>query len=259
MEYSIGEFSRIARLSVKALRFYHEQGLLPPSRVDGETGYRYYGDASLPRAETIRWLRGLDFSIHEIKDVMASDGGGNLASILERKAEHYRRAKRQIDHLLAREKEIALLTPKRAIEEKTLADMQIAGLRFRGRYDEVGVKLGILGRLAVRVIQGGPFTLYHDADFKEEDADIEVAFPIRAPLHADGVSCRILPGGRAVALQHRGPLLEIGRAYRRIFDHLREKDLHPSLPSREVYLKGPGMLFPGNPKNYVTEVQVVER
>jgi effector-binding domain-containing protein len=88
-------------------------------------------------------------------------------------------------------------------------------------------------------------------------ADIEVAFPVRALLRAEGVSCRLLPGGRAVTLQHRGPFQEIGRAYRRLFDHLREKDLRPSLPTREVYLKGPGMLFSGNPKHYVTEIQVL--
>jgi len=32
--YSIGEFSKVTGMSVKALRFYHEQGLLKPSFVD---------------------------------------------------------------------------------------------------------------------------------------------------------------------------------------------------------------------------------
>jgi effector-binding domain-containing protein len=27
-------------------------------------------------------------------------------------------------------------------------------------------------------------------------------------------------------------------------------------PSREIYLKGPGMIFKGNPKNYLTEIQI---
>jgi hypothetical protein len=36
---------------------------------------------------------------------------------------------------------------------------------------------------------------------------------------------------------------EIGRSYRRMFDALAEKGLKPLLPFREVYLKGPGMLF----------------
>ncbi|MEX2120445.1 MAG: MerR family DNA-binding transcriptional regulator [Pirellulales bacterium] len=39
--FSIGEFSKITGLTVKTLRFYHEQGLLVPSCVGEETGYRY--------------------------------------------------------------------------------------------------------------------------------------------------------------------------------------------------------------------------
>ena len=30
------------RVTVKALRFYEEQGLLQPAYIDAETGYRYY-------------------------------------------------------------------------------------------------------------------------------------------------------------------------------------------------------------------------
>jgi effector-binding domain-containing protein len=33
--------------------------------------------------------------------------------------------------------------------------------------------------------------------------------------------------------------------------------LKPCQPPREIYLKGPGMLFPGNPRKYLTEVQVI--
>jgi len=40
--FSIGEFSRITGLSIKALRLYHEKGILVPGRVDDATGYRYY-------------------------------------------------------------------------------------------------------------------------------------------------------------------------------------------------------------------------
>ena len=149
-----------------------------------------------------------------------------------------------------------MITVRDSVEEKTLADMLVAGLRFKGRYEEVGKKLGTLGRLVGRAIAGGPCSLYYDAEFKETDADIEVAFPVRAQVRADGIDCRVLPGGRAVTLVHRGPYEEIGRTYRRIFDYMGERKLRPSVPSREVYLKGPGMLFAGNPKKYLTEIQV---
>ena len=40
---SIGAFAQRTRLSHKALRLYAELGLLPPARIDPETGYRFYG------------------------------------------------------------------------------------------------------------------------------------------------------------------------------------------------------------------------
>ena len=39
--------------------------------------------------------------------------------------------------------------------------------------------------------------------------------------------------------------------------HVAEKGYAATLPYREIYLKGPGMLFRGNPKNYLTEIQIL--
>ncbi|MEN8905119.1 MAG: MerR family DNA-binding transcriptional regulator, partial [Clostridiales bacterium] len=44
MKYQIGDFSKISRLSIKTLRYYHEIGLLCPVIVDKNTGYRYYNE-----------------------------------------------------------------------------------------------------------------------------------------------------------------------------------------------------------------------
>ena len=38
----IGDFSRMTRLSVIALRHYHEVGLLIPAEIDEQSGYRFY-------------------------------------------------------------------------------------------------------------------------------------------------------------------------------------------------------------------------
>jgi hypothetical protein len=40
--YKISDFSKITNLSVKALRYYDEEGILTPSCRDSATGYRYY-------------------------------------------------------------------------------------------------------------------------------------------------------------------------------------------------------------------------
>jgi effector-binding domain-containing protein len=210
----------------------------------------------------------MDFAIAEIRELFAGrpQEDGDLTRLFSRKAreiahkaEHYRKVKREIDLFLAREKEIQILRVKDTVEEKTLDDVLIAGLRFRGRYEDVGRRLGALARTAGRAIAGRAFSLYYDEEFKEEDADIEVAFPVRKPVRGQGIASRVLPGGRAVTLVHRGPYSEIGRAYRRLFDALKEKGLAPLAPSRELYLKGPGMLFAGNPRNYLTEIQIMLR
>ena len=53
---SIGEFSRLSRLSPKALRLYDELGLLVPDHVDATTGYRWYADTQLDQARLVALL-----------------------------------------------------------------------------------------------------------------------------------------------------------------------------------------------------------
>ncbi len=66
---TISEFARASRLSPKALRLYDELGLLPPSRVDQWSGYRYYAPSQLEQARLIAWLRRLGMPLAAIKEV----------------------------------------------------------------------------------------------------------------------------------------------------------------------------------------------
>ena len=49
----IGEFSKLAKTSIKMLRYYDKIGLLKPSMIDGATKYRYYSEEQL---ETVRQI-----------------------------------------------------------------------------------------------------------------------------------------------------------------------------------------------------------
>ncbi|MBU4194738.1 MAG: MerR family DNA-binding transcriptional regulator, partial [Actinobacteria bacterium] len=49
--FSIGDFSRMCRLTVKALRLYDEQGVFKPGHADPASGYRYYSSAQLAEAD----------------------------------------------------------------------------------------------------------------------------------------------------------------------------------------------------------------
>jgi DNA-binding transcriptional MerR regulator len=69
---SIGRFSRLTGLTVKALRHYDELGLLRPAAVDPETGYRSYSSAQVARAETIRLLRRLELPLDDVSTLVAT-------------------------------------------------------------------------------------------------------------------------------------------------------------------------------------------
>ena len=84
--FTIGEFARVSRLSVKALRLYDESGLLPPVRTDSVTGYRYYDPAQLERARLVAWLRRLDMPLARIQsvcDLCDTDRSAAVAEIRE--------------------------------------------------------------------------------------------------------------------------------------------------------------------------------
>jgi DNA-binding transcriptional MerR regulator len=64
--FRIGEFSQIARVSGRLLRYYDEIGLLHPQSIDPETGYRYYSARQLPRLNRILVLKELGLSLEHI-------------------------------------------------------------------------------------------------------------------------------------------------------------------------------------------------
>src|SRR5262245_38853798 len=71
--FRIGDFSRLGKVSVKALRFYDEVGLLKPTYVDRDTGYRYYSATLLPRLNRILAFKELGFPLEEIVHLL--EGG----------------------------------------------------------------------------------------------------------------------------------------------------------------------------------------
>lgn len=64
--FKIGDFSKLSKVSVKALRYYDEIGLLKPAWVDPFTGYRYYSADQLPRLNRILALKDLGLSLEQI-------------------------------------------------------------------------------------------------------------------------------------------------------------------------------------------------
>jgi DNA-binding transcriptional MerR regulator len=68
--FRIGDFSRIARVSARLLRFYDELGLFVPAHADEQTGYRYYAIGQLAELNRILVLKELGFNLDQIRDIL---------------------------------------------------------------------------------------------------------------------------------------------------------------------------------------------
>ena len=67
---SIGEFSKICKVSTKTLRYYDEIGLLKPTNINLENGYRNYSIKQLEDMLLINKLKMYQFSLEEIKELL---------------------------------------------------------------------------------------------------------------------------------------------------------------------------------------------
>jgi DNA-binding transcriptional MerR regulator len=267
--FTIGQFSRITGLSIKTIRLYHEKGLLEPARVDGGTGYRYYDNRSVEKARAVVYLRELEFPLGDIKEILDNfQEDAQLLAFLERQRDVIRqkmlrldKAAHSLEQIIKNEREARAMVEKSplTVGEKELPEVLVAGLRWKGRYDETGRAVQQVAKQAGRHIRGKAMNLYYDGEFREEDADIETCFPVSGMEASGKIAVHRLAGGKCVFVVHRGPYDQIGRSYAKLIEYVQEKGYEVDPPSREVYLKGPGMIFRGNPRNYLTEIQLLVR
>src|SRR5215475_526207 len=68
----IGDFSRMTHLSVKALRHYHDVGLLDPAEIDASSGYRFYWPGQVVTAQVIRRFRDLGMPLDDIRALLTA-------------------------------------------------------------------------------------------------------------------------------------------------------------------------------------------
>jgi MerR family transcriptional regulator, activator of bmr gene len=65
--YTIGEVSKLANVSIKALRYYDKINLFKPAYVDPNTNYRYYNDSQLHHLDLIKSLKYIGTPIEDMK------------------------------------------------------------------------------------------------------------------------------------------------------------------------------------------------
>jgi effector-binding domain-containing protein len=196
--------------------------------------------------------------------LLRDQGEGDFLDVLERhraalaeKISRIRKAAISLDQFIAEERQArAMAQTSEELHEKLTEPLLVAGIRMKGRYSDCGKSFATIGRSLGRYICGKPLLLHYDTEYREDDADFEACMPVRPCKSVNGITVRELPAARCLSLVHNGPYEQMGRSYARVFTYVKDKRLRVILPTREVYLKGPGMIFKGNPKNYITELQI---
>lgn len=258
--YKISEFSKITNLTIKALRYYDEQSILTPSYRNEENSYRYYSEEDFQKAQLVALLRSLDFSISEIRDIIQNcDNPSDLPYYLEEK-------KSMIRQKIVKEKELIkkidlYIKPNDTegirmnykVEVRDIEPVTVASIRFKGKYNNVGNYIGRIYKAVIGKAAGAPFNLYYDTEYKEE-ADIELCVPTTRLISDISVTAKTLSAIKAISTIHKGSYSTLNLAYKTLIDYAAKHNLTCLPPSREVYIKGPGMIFKGNENNYITEI-----
>jgi len=103
---------------------------------------------------------------------------------------------------------------------------------------------------------GPPIGIYHDQEFCEQDADVEVAVPVAGSVpEGDRVKERELPAVEEMAcIVHQGSYEAVGGTYGQLMAWIEANGYRMAGPVREVYVRGPES--GGDPSTYVTEIQL---
>ncbi|HEU5420319.1 MAG TPA: MerR family transcriptional regulator [Streptosporangiaceae bacterium] len=186
---SIGDFSRMTHLSVKALRHYHDVGVLEPADIDPATGYRHYDTSQVTTAQVVRRLRDLGMPLDQVRAVLAAP------DVAARNAEigaHLARMERQLEQTQAAVAALrALLTgPSRAPAVELRAIPAVTALMARATVGAADLGswaerafAGIAAALAAPGVTaaGPPGALFPGDFFELERAEITVFQPLARP------------------------------------------------------------------------------
>jgi DNA-binding transcriptional MerR regulator len=242
---SIGDFSRMTHLSIKALRFYHDQGLLEPARIDPFTGYRFYEPGQVPVAQVIRRFRDLGMPLDQVRTVLQAPDVET-------------RTKEIISHLTAMEAKLAEMQMSvaslrallegapvgPAVEFRSIPATPVLAVRDTVTAEEswtwgTGAFEEIYGRIgAAGLSPAGPGGALFPAGFFElERAELTAFVPVNDVSPAAGrVRPLTIPGVEAAVMLHSGPLGDIDQTYGHLGTVVAERAIGVDGPIREYYL-----------------------
>jgi len=267
--FKIGDFSRLSLVSVKALRYYDELGLLKPARVDESTGYRYYSANQLARLNRILAKKDMGLSLEQIallldKEPTPDQIRGMLrlkqVELQQQLVEGQARLARIEAWLDAFEQEVTM--PAYDVILKKVAPIQVAQIRgVAPGMDQIGPTLDrLFDQLMAYISQHGAtvvgpgITVYYDAEVHDRDVQVGACLPFAGPLN-DGEQVKVieLPAIETMAsVVHQGSFSTLPQAYKAIMTWIEANDYRINDPSRELNL---AFERGGDQSKFVTEVQ----
>ena len=243
---TIGEFSRMTYLSVKALRHYHDVGLLEPADIDTATGYRFYAVGQVPIAQAIRRFRDLDMPIDDVKAVLDA---GDTASRNDAIVAHLQRMEQRLEETQATVASLrALLEGGPSvvpIEYRSVAPMLSLAVTGDVSFVDSGPWLheAFVDLTAALASSGaepvGPSGGLYSSEFFEEGIGRVVVFvPIATdvPDRLGRVERYTVPAADLAVVMHHGPLTDLDQSYGRLGTFVAERGIGAPGPIRERYL-----------------------
>jgi len=258
----IGMFSRASLLSIKALRAYHEAGILVPARVDPATGYRAYLPTQLTDVAVLRRLRALDLPLSDIGEILrARDPDltrkvltehGNL---LQERLAHIARA---VDETQASVEHPSSLTPVHVRNEAASLTVEYRGqvceADFAPFLDKAYPALyAMLGRIGVT--PAGPSAALYPPEVQDTEeviAYVPISDGAQLPDDRGSVAIGEVPAATVAVLTHHGSYDSIGETYRLLGHWVAEHAISAGLSVREVYVVSPTEAE--NPELYRTDI-----
>jgi DNA-binding transcriptional MerR regulator len=263
----IGDFSKLCRVTIKALRYYDEIGLLKPDYIGEENGYRYYRPDKLKKISEIISYRDMGFSLDEIASLINSNSDSLSVHnmVIEKQTQVISGIHSEKQKLAKLNAFIKSLEEERIMSNvslKELPEVIVASTRtiipnYAALFEvapAMGQKMQIHG--AICRDPAYCFNIYHDGEYKETDIDVEICEAVvDFCKNADGVTYKKIPYVKTAAcIFHKGLYETLGKSYAEIFTWIEKNGYKVSAHPRESYIDG--CWNKEDPNNWLTEIQV---
>lgn len=265
--FTIGEFSKLTRTTIKTLRHYDEAGLLKPAEVDEWTGYRRYTTAQLYPLQRVLALRQAGLSVEEVRQIL---GGADEMSILRARRVAMVRELEEAEGRVTR-LNILMQSLKggETMYQPIIRTLPGCTVYYKEgqikNYSELGEFIPGAGeecRAANPSIQcempGYCFVSYLDGEYREENIRIRYSEAVTAPgVETETIKFARLEPVEAVCVYHRGPYDGLGQAYAFAVNWAQQSGYELTELPRECYIDG--VWNKQDPADWLTEIELPVR